>query len=121
MGWFSRNSTAAIDWTHLTEIEKLDRLIEQSVHVPVLLFKHSTRCSISSMAMNRLESEWDLTKEEIIPVYLDLIAYRSISNEIADRFGVTHQSPQVLLIKDGICTYDTSHNQISVRDLKQNL
>lgn len=121
MGLFSKKDRGTVDWDHLTDFDQLTRLEEQSEHIPVMLFKHSTRCSISFMAKNRLEKDWDLSEREIIPVYLDLLRYRDISNEIEDRFGVTHQSPQILLIKDGICVYNTSHNQISVQDLKQNL
>ena len=112
---------ASIQWQHLESDRDLDQAIQRSHELPVVLFKHSTRCSISHMAKHRLESEWDLTKEEIIPVYLDLLTYRDISDEIASRFGVTHESPQILLIKDGICSYNSSHSQISVQDLKQNL
>ena len=103
MGFFSRSvSDQRIDWDELRDMDQLNRLTEQSEHIPIMLFKHSTRCSISHMAKDRLESSWDLTKEDIIPVYLDLLMFRNISNEIADRFGVQHQSPQVLLIKDGM-------------------
>lgn len=122
MGFFTKSSTSLrVDWDILNESSQLDKYIEQSFHFPILFFKHSTRCSISHMAKERLESEWDLSKEEIIPVYLDLLIHRNISNEIAERFGVHHESPQVILIKDGICVYDASHSQISVKDLKQNL
>ncbi|MCB9223724.1 MAG: bacillithiol system redox-active protein YtxJ [Crocinitomicaceae bacterium] len=124
MGLFSKSNTLAearINWVQLEDRDKLNYLISQSEYMPVLLFKHSTRCSISIMAKSRLESDWDLTNEQIIPVYLDLLMHRSISNEIADIFGVKHESPQVLLIKDGICVYDASHSQISVKDLKEHL
>lgn len=78
------------------------------------IFKHSTRCSISSMAKNRLEREWNLD----IPVYyLDLLQYRSISNLIAELSGVEHQSPQYILFKDGKPVYDASHNAIDVEDI----
>jgi bacillithiol system protein YtxJ len=73
------------------------------------------------MALNRLENSWQFTDDQIVPVYLDLIAYRSISNELADRLHVMHQSPQVLLVKDGHCTYHASHNQIDTRSIKSNL
>lgn len=77
----------------------------------VAVFKHSTRCSISSMVLNRLEREWK--HDDSIPTYfLDLIAFRSISNRIAAESGVTHESPQLLLFKDGVCIDHASHTAI---------
>lgn len=102
-----------MNWTQLTDIAQLDEIVEQSFQQPMLIFKHSTRCSISTMAKSRVERQWDFSEERIKPYYLDLIAYRNISNEVATRFGIDHQSPQVLLIKDGVCVYNASHNSIS--------
>jgi bacillithiol system protein YtxJ len=122
MGWFSSSQKApAINWIQLTDLNQINDLESSSNDKPVLFFKHSTRCSISIMALSRLESDWDLSEDEIIPVYLDLLRYRDISNELADRYNVTHQSPQLILIKNGDALYNTSHNQISVRDLKTKL
>ena len=118
MGLFSKSIASAkarINWIHLEDRDKLNYLINQSEHMPVLLFKHSTRCSISIMAKSRLESDWDLTNDQIIPVYLDLLMHRSISNEIADIFGVKHESPQILLIKDGICVARSGRKIVRVR------
>ncbi|MBL4662003.1 MAG: bacillithiol system redox-active protein YtxJ, partial [Flavobacteriaceae bacterium] len=72
-------------------------------------------------AMNRLENYWDIDEAAIQPVYLDLIAYRDLSNKIATDLGVMHQSPQILIVKDGKCTYQASHSQIDVEDIKQNI
>lgn len=110
-------------WHHLTDRSQLNALIniskEQSAQgLTVLLFKHSTRCSISSMALHRLESKWESTSL-IKPYLLDLLSYREISNEIAQIFGVEHASPQVLLIKDGQCFYDASHSNISYNAIKE--
>ena len=86
----------------------------------MVVFKHSTRCSISAMALNRMERDYDAEKLPNIPVYyLDLIAHRDVSNAIAETFGVMHQSPQVLLIKDGQSVYDESHMGISFGELAQ--
>jgi bacillithiol system protein YtxJ len=106
-------------WHKLTDISELQDIIDLSKepHINgVILFKHSTRCSISSMALNRLESKW--SDDDKIPVYyLDLLNYRDISNEIEKLFSVEHASPQVLLIKNGTCIYHNSHNGISVTAL----
>jgi bacillithiol system protein YtxJ len=108
-------------WHKLTDINQLQTIIdisqEQSAGgLTVLIFKHSTRCSISSMALNRLESRWK-DDEKIQAWYLDLLAHRDISNEIASVFNVEHASPQVLVIKNGKCIYHNSHNGISVPDI----
>jgi len=102
-----------MNWTNLTEIEQLEEIVSQSAQQPILIFKHSTRCSISSMAKSRVERQWKFEEEAIKPYYLDLIAFRAVSNEIVTKFDIPHQSPQVLLIKDGVCVYNASHNAIS--------
>ncbi len=82
------------------------------------VFKHSTRCSVSSVAKNRIERDWDLD----IPIfYLDLIKFRAISNLIADKAHIEHQSPQLILFKDGLPIYDASHNAIIVSEVKEAL
>lgn len=102
-------------WHKLTDVSQLQDIInlsnEQGISA-VLLFKHSTRCSISTMALNRMESKW-IDDEKIPAYYLDLLNYRNISNEIENLFSVEHASPQVLLIKNETCIYHTSHNGIS--------
>lgn len=108
-------------WHKLTDISQLQDIInlskEQSPSgVTVLIFKHSTRCSISSMALNRLESKW-IDDEKIPAYYLDLLNHRDISNEIAIVFSVEHASPQVLLIKNGVSVYNASHTNISASDI----
>ena len=105
-----------MDWITLVDENQLDGIIEQSLSNAVkgvILFKHSTRCSISSMVKNRLERDWNFGTE--LPLYyLDLISYRNISGKIAALFEVEHQSPQILIIKNGKCIYHASHSDISV-------
>lgn len=110
-----------MNWTALTNEKQLNQIIEKSKSVPCLIFKHSTTCPISSMAKHRVEGKWDFADGEIDAYYLDLLNYRSISNAIAKVFGVQHQSPQALLIQDGICTFDTSHLDITVGGIRSNL
>ncbi len=100
-----------MNWINLTDIEQIKTIVEESQHEAVLIFKHSTRCSISSTALNRLERAWNL--ENAKAYYLDLIANRPISNALAEQFEVEHQSPQVLIIKNGNCVYHESHWDIS--------
>jgi len=103
------------DISQLNDIQNLSK--EQSSQgLTVLLFKHSTRCSISSMALSRLESKW-IDNENIPTYYLDLLNHRDISNEIASLYDVDHASPQVLLIKNGVCVYHNSHNGINAAEI----
>jgi bacillithiol system protein YtxJ len=88
-----------MNWNALTDLEQLNEIISLSNEKPVVIFKHSTRCSISRMALKQFENEFDLS-DKVTPYFLDLIAHREISNGIAS-FGVMHQSPQLLLIKEG--------------------
>lgn len=107
-----------MNWNKLTSESQLDAIKEESATQPVMIFKHSTRCSISSMALSRMERNWS-DAAGIKPYYLDLIADRSVSNQVADVFGVQHESPQVLLIHNGACVYDASHMGISFDSVKQ--
>ena len=104
-----------MNWKTLQTEEQLQELIRASHEKPQAIFKHSTRCSISSMAKGRVDRSD--TPDNVDFNYLDLIANRSLSNKIAEVFGVPHESPQVLLINKGECIYDESHNGISVDDV----
>ena len=104
-----------MNWIHLTDEAQLEMIKQQSIDQPIVIFKHSTRCSISTMAKNRLEREQ--TPGNIKFYYLDLLAHRNISNRIAELFGVHHESPQILLIRSGECIYDESHNGISMEEI----
>lgn len=112
------NSSKA-GWRMLTDLGQLNELIELSHQQSVLIFKHSTRCSISRFALKNFENEYDFSEEELQPYFLDLLAHRNISNEIASRFNIVHQSPQILLIKEGRCVYDESHGGIGAENLKR--
>jgi bacillithiol system protein YtxJ len=107
-----------MNWNKLTNLDQLEEIKVMSHQKPVLIFKHSSRCSISSMALDRLIRNWkDQDLEKITPFFLDLIAYRSVSNQIEETFGVPHESPQVLLIREGKSVYDESHYQISYPEI----
>ena len=106
-----------MNWVQLTDLQQLEQLKKASFQAPVLFFKHSTRCSISVMALNRFEREWNNTN--VNPYFLDLLNYREVSNQIATLFEVEHQSPQVLLIKDGACAYHASHNAIDAQAVNE--
>jgi len=110
-----------IDWKLLKDVNQLDELEKESFEIPVVIFKHSISCGLSAMARYQLEKDWDFPDGNLSFYYLDLINYREISNEIVNRFGVIHQSPQIIILKDGKAVYNTSHHKISVQDLKQAL
>ncbi len=101
-----------MNWNKLTEEAQLTAIRQESAQQPVMIFKHSTTCSISAMALKRMERNWQ-DGAGIKPYYLDLLSNRALSKRIADAFGVEHQSPQVLLIKNGEVVYDESHYSIS--------
>ncbi len=105
-----------INWTELTDLGQLNEIIAISNEKPVAIFKHSTRCSVSRMALKQFENEFN-SSDKVTPYFLDLIAHRDISNEIASRFGVTHQSPQLILIKEGKAIYNVSHSDIDAVEL----
>ncbi|MFV8271147.1 bacillithiol system redox-active protein YtxJ [Flavobacterium sp. GT2N3] len=105
-----------INWNELTDVVQLDEIIAISNEKPVAIFKHSTRCSVSRMALKQFENEFN-SSDKVTPYFLDLIAHRDISNAIAVRFGVTHQSPQLILIKDGKAIYNVSHSDIDAESL----
>lgn len=107
-----------VNWKNISDISDLDTISQNSYQTYQLIFKHSTRCNISVMALDRLNRGWKFAENEIVPYYLDLLSYREISNKIAEKWQVTHQSPQVLLIKNGECIYDASHSDISVSDIE---
>jgi len=115
MGFFSR-SKPNIEWQHLEELSQLDEIIEASNEMPQLLYKHSTRCGVSSMVRKQLDGAW-AHEGKIIPWHLDLISFRSISNEIADRFGIQHQSPQIIILVNGQAVMHVSHSPLSSQDL----
>ncbi|QNH62588.1 bacillithiol system redox-active protein YtxJ [Hymenobacter sediminicola] len=107
-------------WLPLTQPEQLLDIVRESQEAPVIIFKHSTSCSISAAAKGKLERQWaDAGLDDTKIYYLDLLRFRPISNEIAQKFGVQHESPQLLLIQDGECRYDASHMGIRLSDVKQ--
>ena len=98
-----------INWIALETVEQLDSLLKRSVEHPVLIYKHSTRCGVSSMVRSRLERSWKNLPLNIDCYFLDLIAFRGISDHIEELFQVRHESPQVLILSDRECIFHASH------------
>lgn len=104
-----------MNWHPIKTIEQLEQIKSASYNTPQVIFKHSTTCSISRMALDRFERAE--APENVDFHYLDLLNFRAISNEIATFFQVHHESPQVILIKGGECIYDESHYGIMMDEL----
>jgi bacillithiol system protein YtxJ len=105
-----------MDWIPLDEVSQLDEIIHNSYKAPLVIFKHSTRCSVSSLAKNRLDK--NQAPEGIDFYFLDLIKHRDISNKISETFLVHHQSPQVLVIDNGKCIFNESHSGIDFDEIE---
>lgn len=105
-------------WSTLDAVEQLDKIDALSEERPVAIFKHSTSCGISAGAKHRLESEWAHILDDLHLYYLDLLSYRPISNAIAKRYNIRHESPQILVIRNGEVIFHTSHHRINVGALK---
>lgn len=104
-----------MNWIQVSTPEQVENIKSASFKKPQIIFKHSTRCSISNVVLNRFERSEE--NKGFDYHFLDLIKYRDISNSIAETFKVHHESPQVLLIKDGECIYDESHYAINMDDI----
>lgn len=118
MGWFSKNKeylkmeVKPISWIELTSVEQLQDLLMEKDKIYVI-FKHSTRCSISKMVLTRFQKEWRIKDEKVVPLFLDLLSHREISNFIEDFLEVKHESPQVIIVKKELAFYHASHTEIS--------
>ena len=120
MSWFSKKENSSINWEVLESEEQLKEIISRSNAKPQLIFKHSTRCSVSFFAKKNFEKSWN--EENNVDIhYLDLIAFRNISNAIENTLNVMHQSPQVILIVNEKAIYNASHNSISADDILNNI
>lgn len=104
-------------WINLTTIEELDEIAERSKTKTQFIFKHSTRCGISRMVISQFKKGYQLSESEADLYYLDLLNYRSISAEIAEKFQVMHESPQLLVIKNGVVVAHDSHSGINRLEL----
>ena len=110
-----------VGWNTLTELKQLDEIVSQSFVKPVIIFKHSTRCGISRMALRGFETDYSIPADCATPYFLDLLRYREVSDEVARRFTVVHQSPQVLVIRNSASIFDASHGDIDALSLKDKI
>ncbi|MFD2098410.1 bacillithiol system redox-active protein YtxJ [Flagellimonas iocasae] len=106
-----------LPWVHLESLEQLEGITEKSNHRTQVIYKHSTTCGISSMTLRMFSDAYDMDTECDL-YFLTIQSHRDISNAVASQFGVRHESPQLLIIKDGKVTFHTSHGAISDVNLK---
>lgn len=111
----------SVPWINLQSVAQLDEIQEKSKGRAQVIFKHSTTCGISRMVLNMFSSGYNLEVDQIDLYFLDLHAHRDVSNEVAIKFQVIHQSPQLLVIKNGTTVFHTSHGAISEVNLEQHL
>lgn len=115
----TEKETINVPWLKLHRLEQLDEIAEMSKTTPVAIFKHSTTCGISRMVIRNFENEYAIPEDNMKLYYLDLLAFRDVSNEVGYKFQVIHQSPQVLVIKNGVAVYHASHHSIHATDLER--
>jgi bacillithiol system protein YtxJ len=119
----SDSLTPKASWLELRTADQLDEIFRLSSpeegRAGVVVFKHSTRCSISRMVIRNLISEWDILPEKLPFYYLDLLQHRDLSAAIAVRFEVLHESPQLLLLMNGKCALNLTHGDVSVEEVKR--
>lgn len=108
-----------LPWENLTSLEQLDEIVKASETQPVAIFKHSTRCGISRMVLNQFEGSYDMDPAQMRLYFLDLLSYREVSNEVAIKFQVLHQSPQLIVIRNGVAVHHSSHHNIRSSILKE--
>lgn len=124
MGFFKNKKPAekvSLPWKNVESVDQLMEIAKTTFDKPVLLFKHSTRCSISAMALNSFERNWSSGNELCNLYFVDLLNYRDVSNKIAEITGITHQSPQVIVLKGSEIIYDASHSAIDARRIESRL
>jgi bacillithiol system protein YtxJ len=111
-----------MNWNELKALDQLEEIKKESAEKLVLIFKHSTRCNVSRMTLDRLERQWQASAlPNVMIFYLDLLRFRDISNAVAEQFNVEHHSPQVLLISNGKSVLDLSHFEIDLDAIRKSV
>ena len=103
----------------MSDLKQLDDISKKSRTKTQVIFKHSTRCGISRMVMNQFVDAYDFTESDLDLYYLDLLNYREVSNEVGFKFQVMHESPQILVVKNGVVVAHASHGAINEVDLNR--
>ncbi len=117
----TKEEQVLVPWHQLNQMEQLNTIVEESGSRPVVIFKHSTRCGISRAVLKMFERKYTFNDQQMKLYYLDLLQNRDISNEIAGRFSIHHESPQLIVIKDGMPVFNASHHSIDAELLENYL
>ena len=108
-----------LPWIPLSDLQQLKFIKDKSKTKTQVIFKHSTRCGISRMVMNQFVASYELTEKDLDLYYLDLLSFREVSNEVGYAFQVMHQSPQIVIVKNGVAVANASHGAINEVDLNR--
>ena len=103
-----------MNWLFLTTTQQFDDMVSKSTTAPVAIYKHSTRCSTCILLKRVIERDWESVHPTLPIYYLDLLAYRPVSDYIASQLSIAHESPQVIVLKDGKAVYHASHAEIDI-------
>ncbi|MDT0650140.1 bacillithiol system redox-active protein YtxJ [Autumnicola edwardsiae] len=117
----AKDEVKKVPWNELTSIEQLDDIQKESADHAVAILKHSTRCGISRMVLKQFESDYKEEYNDVKLYFLDLLNHRDISNEIASRFSVRHESPQLIILRSGKVVHHASHQSIQAETLEKHL
>jgi len=105
-----------MNWIPLTTSAQLEEILQTSEEKPVMIFKHSTTCSVSNMAKRNFEMQWNSSSHQESVYFLDLLQFRSVSNQIAETLDIRHESPQLIVVLNGKVTYHASHSDIDYKE-----
>ena len=108
-----------LPWQELKSIEQLHQIEKASKSKTQAIYKHSTRCGISRMVIRNFESSFDIDDSQVDLYYLDLLSHRDVSSEVAAKFQVYHESPQFIIIRNGVTVHHSSHSMITPQVLHQ--
>ncbi|GAB1856585.1 bacillithiol system redox-active protein YtxJ [Flavobacteriaceae bacterium MHTCC 0001] len=108
-----------LPWVPLNDLKQINYIKKKSSLKPQVIFKHSTRCGISSMVQRQFINDYNFSEKELDLYYLDILSYRNVSDEVGYAFQLIHESPQLLVVKNGELVAHASHGQINSVDLAQ--
>jgi len=114
----SKPDLPAFPWIALEQVDQLNEIIEQSYEKPVVIFKHSTRCSISRFALRQWESDCQTESLTVDFFLIDLLNFREVSQQVSERFQINHESPQIIVLKEGKAISHASHQDIQWEEVK---
>lgn len=97
----------------LSDLDMLEAAIAESRERPVLLFKHSRTCGVSAEALDELRAHLDRDGAGATYKMVTVQSHRHVSDEVADRLGIRHETPQAILIRDGRPVWKASHFRIT--------